>query len=229
MHTAATIDAFHLDSDTGVWMHPAHTDFAYSEGEKTERKTLEILRRARDLGIFSESLQREIHDWPTQYHFSPNRHNLLRHLQFRQEMSILELGAGCGAITRQLGEAAGEVWAIEGGRLRAACAAARTRDLPGVRVFCSDFQAIQLQRQFDVVTLIGVLEYSPVFFADDQPFLQCLKLARSFLKPDGVLLLAIENQLGRRSDDQIASKCQARLRRSDRPPTGPPRVVRPLQ
>ena len=190
------IDAFRFDPSLQVWTNPSNTQFGYSEGADTERRTLEILRRTKHHSLFSEELQQEIQDWPTQYHFSPGRQNLLRHLKLQKDMSVLELGAGCGAVTRQLGEAAGEVWAVEGGPVRAACIAARTGDLPNVRVFCSDFQTIRIDRQFDVVTLIGVLEYSPLFIAAENPFLQCLRLAHSFLKPTGTLVLAIENQLG---------------------------------
>jgi SAM-dependent methyltransferase len=189
-------DGFHRNSDLGIWIHPDQDGFAYSDGDKVEQRILKILRGTRDLGLFSSELAGKITDWPSQYHFSSARHNLLRHLRFDRETSVLELGAGCGAITRQLGESAGDVWAVEGSRTRAACAAARTRDLPNVRVFCSDFQNIDPGRQFDVVTLIGVLEYSPVFFKSENPFLKCLQLARSLLRSDGVLLLAIENQLG---------------------------------
>src|SRR5215212_6822926 len=156
------VDAFRFDRELGVWMNPAHGSFDYSEGAKVERKTLEVLRKTRDLGLFSQELLEKISSWPTLYHFSPARHNLLRHLTFSRETSILELGAGCGAITRQLGETAGDVWAVEGGPVRAACTAARCRDLSNVRVFCSDFQDIDPGQQLDVVTLIGVLEYSPV-------------------------------------------------------------------
>lgn len=196
MHPKAHVDAFQLDRTSRVWTHPDHSDFRYSEGQSVEGKTLEILRQTKDLTLFSPELLARIDSWPTLYHFSPARHNLLRHLSLDKSHSVLELGAGCGAITRQLGEAAGEVVAVEGGPTRAACAAARTADLPNVRVYCTDFQAIDFGRTFDVVTLIGVLEYSPVFFKSDDPFLECLKLARAALKPGGVLLLAIENQLG---------------------------------
>jgi 2-polyprenyl-3-methyl-5-hydroxy-6-metoxy-1,4-benzoquinol methylase len=195
---AQPIDAteFQHDKELGIWLHPDHDTFAYSDGDKVERRILQSLRNTCDLSLFSSELAEKITDWPSQYHFSPTRHNLLRHVQFDRGTSVLELGAGCGAITRQLGESAGDVWALEGSRARAACAAARTRDLPNVRLFASDFQLFKTDRRFDVVTLIGVLEYSPVFFKSENPFLECLKLARSLLKPDGVLLLAIENQLG---------------------------------
>jgi SAM-dependent methyltransferase len=190
------VDHFQHDSEIGVWLHPDHTTFSYSDGDKVERRVLSILQTTNDLGLFSSELAGKITDWPNQYHFSPARHNLLRHLKIDRSASVLELGAGCGAITRQLAESAGQVWAVEGSRTRAACAAARTRDLDNVRVFASDFQLLKTDRKFDVVTLIGVLEYAPVFFDSANPFLDCLKLARSFLKADGVLLLAIENQLG---------------------------------
>ena len=196
MTSRITADAFRRDPDTGVWVTPGHAGFGYSEGADVERKTLDLIRGAADRSLLSPDLLQRISSWQTLYHFSTARHNLLRHLRLGRQHSVLELGAGCGAITRQLGETAGDVWAIEGGPARAACAAARTADLPNVRVFCSDFQAIDPQRQFDVVTLIGVLEYSPAFFKSPDPFLACLTLARSFLKPGGVLLLAIENQLG---------------------------------
>lgn len=196
LQSKAHVDAFQFDAASRVWTHPAHGGFRYSEGESVERKTLDLLRATKDRNLFSQELLKQIDSWPTLYHFSPARHNLLRHLSIDRSHSVLELGAGCGAITRQLGEAAGEVWAVEGGPTRAACAAARTADLSNVRVFCSDFQAIEFGRSFDVVTLIGVLEYSPVFFRTDDPFLDCLRLARAALRPGGVLLLAIENQLG---------------------------------
>jgi hypothetical protein len=130
------------------------------------------------------------------YHFSPRRHNLLRHLNFRPQSTILELGAGCGAITRQLGESGAQVCAVEGSAARAACAAARVRDLSNVRVACCHFEQFPTDELFDVVTLIGVLEYAPVFFKSETPMLNCLRLARSLLKPGGSLIVAIENQLG---------------------------------
>jgi len=35
-----------------------------------------------------------------------------------------------------------------------------------------------------------------MFFDEDDPFVACLELVRSVLKPDGKLILAIENRLG---------------------------------
>jgi O-antigen biosynthesis protein len=202
--TALPANQFHFDANLGVWMHESHRGFKYSEGKTAEKKILEILQAAEDRSVFSEALGRQISDWSTRYHFSPQRHALLRHLKIPASLRVLELGAGCGAITRFLGETGAQVWAVEGSRSRAACVAARTRDLSNVRVLCGDFQSLQTDQRFDVVTLIGVLEYAPKFFKSGDPLknppknplAQCLKLVRSLLKPDGTLVLAIENQLG---------------------------------
>jgi hypothetical protein len=187
---------YSFDPDSGVWLHESRDRFAYSDGEALERKMLRILLDTSDLSSFSPLLRSQIVNWPTTYHFSPQRHNLLRHLHFKPQQSILELGAGCGAITRQLGESGADLIAIEGSPTRAACAAARVRDLKNVRVASGNFQQFQTDERFDVITLIGVLEYAPIYFKTEQPLLACLRLAKSLLKQDGVLILAIENQLG---------------------------------
>ncbi|MGA3066399.1 MAG: class I SAM-dependent methyltransferase [Tepidisphaeraceae bacterium] len=187
---------FTFDPDSRVWTHPSHRHFDYSDGADLEKRMLEILRQTEDISCLSKSLARQISDWPTMYHFSPRRHNLLRHLKFPSDSTILELGAGCGAITRQLGETGAEVCAVEGSPTRAACAAARVRTLENVRVVSCHFEQLPTGEQFDIVTLIGVLEYAPVFFKSEAPLLACLRLARSLLKPGGTLIIAIENQLG---------------------------------
>jgi hypothetical protein len=50
--------------------------------------------------------------------------------------------------------------------------------------------------RFDVITLIGVLEYASLFATGEEPAATMLEQVRSLLKPGGKLVLAIENQLG---------------------------------
>ncbi len=144
----------------------------------------------------SEELRLHITDWPSEYHLSPVRHNLLRPFPFKQTDHILELGCGCGAITRYLGETRAAVVGIEGSQRRAEIAAERCRDLSNVRIFCDNIAEFRTDEKFDYVTLIGVLEYAPLFIDSDDPVNFCLECARSFLKDDGLLIIAIENQLG---------------------------------
>ena len=158
-----SLEHFSRDAETGVLLHPEYSGFEYSDGAATEQLIYDALKTSVDRSCNSTELQAKIVDWATEYHFTPVRHNLLRHLDFQPGIKVLELGAGCGAITRQLGETGATITAIEGSLARARAASERCRDLPNVKVHCSDFNNIALEPVYDVVTLIGVLEYLAVF------------------------------------------------------------------
>ncbi len=189
---------------TGLYIRPdgGGADFAYTDGSEVERILLDTIMRASDRTSCSAELKAGIVDWPTRYHLSPSRCNLLRPLsEIGGEASLLELGCGCGALTRYLGETCRHVDAVEGSAMRARIARERCSDLRNVRVHVANFLDLEFEREYDVVTLIGVLEYAAVYFAvepvsRDDPFLAVLRLAQSALKDDGVLVLAIENQIG---------------------------------
>lgn len=168
----------------------------YSDGEAREARLLAALRACRDVSCASPELRTHIDDWPSEYHFSPARHNLLRGFSLGAGDRVLELGAGCGAITRFLGESGASVLAVEGSYRRAEIAAERCRDLPNVRVACDNLASFETAERFEVVTLIGVLEYARRFIEAPDPVLECLRRARSWLAEEGVLVLAIENRLG---------------------------------
>lgn len=97
-----------------MYFHPeyAKARFDYTDGREVEDRIYFILKETWDIGTFSEELVSRITDWPTEYHFSPVRHNLLRHFHFNKPDRILELG--CGAVTRQLGETGASVTSIDG-------------------------------------------------------------------------------------------------------------------
>jgi GT2 family glycosyltransferase/glycosyltransferase involved in cell wall biosynthesis/SAM-dependent methyltransferase len=188
---------FSRDSESGVYVPVgAGRDFPYSDGDQVESHLLEIVRRASDRAVGSLELARGIRDFPSKYHLSSQRANLLRPVAGQISGRVLVVGAGCGAETRFIGETSAEVWAVEGSRRRAEICAERCRDLPNVSVFCSRIEDFQPPVQFDVVTLIGVLEYSPGLLGSADGPARLLQLCLNLLKPDGVLLLAIENLLG---------------------------------
>jgi SAM-dependent methyltransferase len=171
--------------------------FDYSDGDDTENYILQTITHATDLSICSGELILAIKDWPTLYHLHPNRSNLLRPLaSLLKGRQILEIGCGCGAITRYLGELDAKVLALEGSYRRASIAAERCRDLPNVEVLSTNFLHFEPDQQFDVITLIGVLEYAGIYFPGQDPFRSMLERARRLLRPDGLLVIAIENKLG---------------------------------
>jgi len=188
---------YHLDSVTGVWSQPDFQSIDYSDGEETEQRLQHIIDTASDISSLSLELRQHCVDWPTTYHLSGLRANLLRPFEITAKHDVLEIGAGCGALSRYLGECGASVLALEGSLRRARIARLRTRDLANVTVVAEKLSKFEPpQQQFDVVTLIGVLEYASLDDDADDPAQVMLRKAASMLKPDGVVILAIENQLG---------------------------------
>lgn len=192
-------DVYALDPQQGFWRRADAHAFAYSDGDAVEQRIRDIVRDCADVSVLSEALSRAIDDWPTLYHLGKGRANLLRPFGPLLQGRILEIGCGCGAITRALGESGGQVLALEGSAVRAGIAASRCRDLTNVTVVCDSFDQFEALEPFDVVTLIGVLEYARKYFNADpgqDPVVATIERAKSFLRPGGTLVIAIENQLG---------------------------------
>jgi GT2 family glycosyltransferase/2-polyprenyl-3-methyl-5-hydroxy-6-metoxy-1,4-benzoquinol methylase len=185
------------DDTSKVWRDKSDATFDYSDGDEVENRIACVIAEAQDVSLFSAELGAHQIDWPSIYHLSAVRANLLRPLApLLSNRRVLEIGAGCGAISRYLGELNAEVLALEGSRRRAATAAGRCRDLSNVTVVNQTLEQFPDGEQFDVVTLIGVLEYARKYSAEPDGVAATLRRARSLLKEGGVLVIAIENQLG---------------------------------
>jgi SAM-dependent methyltransferase len=196
-HDPAAAPAEYIkDPQLNLLMRTGFHGIAYSDGAAAERRVHAAVRGARDRGTFSLELPRAIVDWPSEYHLSRERHCIVRPLGIQPGDTVLELGCGCGAITRYLGELGAEVTAVEGAWLRAQTAAERCRDLPNVTIVADDFLHYAGTERFDWVLLVGVLEYASMFSRDADPFAHVLRTAMGFLAPQGRLVVAIENKLG---------------------------------
>jgi len=190
--------SFVYSPDHGTWVRPdSLSGWDYSDGDDVEEGLLARVRAVADRSTLSVEMASKIEDWPTRYYFSSRRSNLLRPVEALLRGRVLEVGAGCGAITRYLGELGGDVVALEPSPRRAAVAAARCVDLSNVRVLVDDLEHFSgLGQKFDAVTLVGVLEYAHRFCDREDAAEYWLRLTRSMLNPGGVLILAIENKLG---------------------------------
>ncbi|OYD82277.1 class I SAM-dependent methyltransferase [Azospirillum brasilense] len=171
---------------------------AYTDGDATENAILAIVESEPDLGPGSPGLSRHIKDWPTEYHFSPLRLNLLRPVKHFLRGRVLEVGGGCGALSPYIAEQADELIVVEGAVRRARICATRCRGLANTQVWATNFSCLPETETFDTVLVIGVLEYSPSFFKDGErdPFDAFLAKVRKHLAPGGRAIIAIENRFG---------------------------------
>jgi SAM-dependent methyltransferase len=191
------LNAYQYNSTENYYHRDGEDVFAYKDSGDAQNRIYKIIRGAKDRGMFSPEVMNQSSDWPTFYHLTPMRANILR--PFAKEIAAgrtLELGAGCGAVTRFIGELGGAVVAVEGSPDRARIIGNRCADLKNVTVIADLIQNFEPEEKFDVVTLIGVLEYAQVYVNEPNPIQYLLNVAKSFLKEDGLLIIAIENQLG---------------------------------
>jgi SAM-dependent methyltransferase len=196
MRTLVQRFGYVLDPTNKIWIRPTFGGISYSDGDEVESRIASVIDKASDISVLSTELCQHCTDWPSLYHLSGARANILRPFNDILNGDVLEIGAGCGAVTRYLGEYGANVLALEGSPRRAAIARSRTRDLDNVTVLAEKFDEFQFDHQFDVITLIGVLEYANLFTSGENPALAMLERVRTLLKPDGKLIIAIENQLG---------------------------------
>jgi precorrin-6B methylase 2 len=168
----------------------APVDGGHRDG--SERALLAVLEAVRDRSVASPELAEIVQGSAGLHHLSAYRATLFDALGLHgaHDAAALEVGAGCGAITRWLGEHVGRVDAVEHSVERATVAAARCADLDNVSVFSTAPATLEEVDAYDLVTMVGVLEYA------DVDRLAALRAARAALHDDSLLVLAMENRLG---------------------------------
>lgn len=187
-----------VDYDDGVYFLRDHERFDYSDGKSVEDYVLRALRSCQDVSSGSRELENYEKDWATHYHFARERATAFRSLSLGEGTRILEVGSGCGAISRYLGEQGCRLLSLEGSPARSRITRERTRDLDNVTVLCASFEDVQFSTSFDIVLCNGVLEYAPRFVRSETPFEQMLEDLSRLTADSGFLIVAIENQLGLR-------------------------------
>ncbi len=185
-----------IQDKSSIWVLKQHKNFAYSDGAESEKYLEYVFTKAEDLSSSSTELESHIKDWPSEYHLTTKRARLFAGFDFDSSKKVLEVGCGCGAITRYLGETFNDVVSIEGSINRARLARLRTEELDSVSIICAPFQEIEFTRKFDIIFCVGVYEYSASFVAGEDPYHSVLNYFSNMLTPDGVIVIAIENQFG---------------------------------
>lgn len=163
----------------------------YSDGD-IENQMLEIAESGKTL----KELDIEEVSFPIVYHFSKVREDILSWYMFKKDATVLEIGAGCGAITGMLCEKNRKVTAVELSKRRASINYARHKDCDNLEIMVGNLNDMVFEEKFDYVVLNGVLEYAASFTHTENPYHTFLENMRQYLKANGRLLIAIENRLG---------------------------------
>lgn len=156
----------------------------YSDGD-VEEELLEIAMSTEEGGIDSVIAERK--SWPVMYHFSPVRENILEWYPVNESDKVLEIGAGCGAVTGALAKRAGSVTCVDLSKRRSLVNAWRHRDFGNITIKLGNFEDVEkvLDRDYTLITLIGVFEYACGYVDGPTPYVDFLKKISEHLAPGG--------------------------------------------
>ncbi len=164
----------------------------YSDGD-VEDELLNIFKN----NINIEDVLKNDNRWPILYHLSPLRRNLLEWYNFNPNAKLLEVGAGCGALTPFFCEKVKKVTAIELSLKRAKIIEYRcNKKFDNLEIIVGNFNDIKFSELYEYITLIGVLEYSGKFIQSLNPYKSFLEKIASLLEENGKVIIAIENKYG---------------------------------
>ena len=162
----------------------------YSDGDETENSILEIVKERKKLDELEEI------SWPLLYHLSPVRENICNWYPFVPGSRVLEVGAGCGAVTGALCGKGLDVYSVDLSLRRSTINYERHKECEELHLMVGNLNDMSFDEPFDYILVNGVLEYAGKFTEGENPHKTFLEKLRSFIKPTGILLLAIENRLG---------------------------------
>lgn len=163
----------------------------YSDGD-VEDLLLQIVKEEE----FFEPVLYNTEDFAIYYHLAKEREFITEPMEISKEDNVLEIGAGCGAITGSLAQKAKSVTDIELSKRRSMINAYKNKAYGNIEIIVGNYEDVQLNKQYDVITLIGVFEYSNYYINSDRPFHSMLMDVYGKLAKGGRLYIAIENRLG---------------------------------
>lgn len=125
------------------------------------------------------------------------RKNIVNWYPFKHKSRILEIGAGVGSITGALLKNNNSVVSVEGSKRGAEVIYERYKENENLEIYCGNYNQMEFEEKFDYIVLIGVFEYARVFCGNrTESFDIFFRNIIKNLKPNGKVIIAIENKLG---------------------------------
>ncbi|MBR5163928.1 MAG: methyltransferase domain-containing protein, partial [Schwartzia sp.] len=134
--------------------------------------------------------------WEVFFHLSDMRQALFGWYDMPKDADVLEIGCGFGALTGVLSERAAHVAAQDDSLFRARACAKRWAMKDNIDVYAGRLRDIPFPQRFDVITLVDILPRVAGGKKALAPYSAYLKSLLAYLKPQGRLLLAMDNRLG---------------------------------
>lgn len=163
----------------------------YSDGD-IEEELLEIVKNNED---YDEILSC-CNDFEVYYHLSREREFIAEVMDISGQDNVLEVGAGCGALTGALADKAGHVHCIDLSKRRSLINAYRHKKYRNISIQVCNYEDAVHTMKYDIITLIGVLEYAGYYIHAKDPYAAFLTDVSGKLKDGGKIYIAIENRLG---------------------------------
>lgn len=165
-------------------------DIPLTEINDYEKIIIDYIQNSQKLQLSADT------PWPLVYHLSPMRENILNWYDFKENASVLELGAGFGALTGLLCNKCKNVISIVENEVKQTAIRQRWKDKKNLDVIVSPLNNLDINKRFDYIILIGIFEYAKLFFTTMDPQNDLLLYLSKFLNPKGKILIATENKYG---------------------------------
>ena len=130
-----------------------------------------------------------------EYHYflSELRHSLFTWYPFKKDANLLEIGASYGQLTSLFTKKVANVIAVENTDSKGEIISKRVKN---AKVIVSEFDKLEINEKFDYIVLCNIFEYAKSFCKIENPYEYYLRYLKTFLKEDGVILIALSNRLG---------------------------------
>ncbi len=160
------------------------------ESDELENNISSIVKQ----NTFRDALE-ENNNYEYHYYLSYLRENLFSWYPFKENGSLLEIGAGYGQLTNVFCKNLEKVTAVESNESKASIIKERVKE-NNLRVLVNDFGNLEIDQKFDYIILCDIFEYAKSFYDSKNPYEDYLNYLKNFLTDDGVILIAISNRLG---------------------------------
>jgi len=120
--------------------------------------------------------------------------NILNWYPLKEEQDILEIGIQTKEMTKMFCKKCNEVTTIEPNKEKAE----KIEKIENLQIIEKPLNKLELNNKYDIITLIGINERTKEIVGENLKLTDIIKLLEKYLKPEGKILIAVDNKFGLR-------------------------------